>query len=73
MCCYFKPLDRICADNYKASNEDILNLRTTTVSISETIIIEDERPIHVFDVSGLDYHRKQWVPYLWLHCRLMTK
>lgn len=50
-------------ENYTPTNDDILNLRTITTAISETIINSDEKPIHVFDVSGLDYHRKKWIPY----------
>jgi hypothetical protein len=53
---YTRPL-------YQPSNEDILNIRTVTQSVSDTIFTIQGCKFHFFDVSGLKHHRKSWVPY----------
>ncbi|KAJ3325463.1 hypothetical protein HDV06_004322 [Boothiomyces sp. JEL0866] len=57
---------RFFKDDYLPTNEDILNLRTVTQSVTmETFVIQKDKGtfLHVFDVSGLINHRKQWVQY----------
>jgi hypothetical protein len=53
----------------KVTNENILTLkdilknRVVTQNISETIFHIEGKTFHFFDVSGLKYHRKYWIPY----------
>ncbi|KAJ3256083.1 hypothetical protein HK103_005766 [Boothiomyces macroporosus] len=44
-------------------NEDVLMLRTVTQHISCNVFQLDRTRLHMFDVSGLKHHRKQWIPY----------
>ncbi|KAJ3366570.1 hypothetical protein HDU91_001791 [Kappamyces sp. JEL0680] len=45
------------------SNEDILNLRTVTQSVSDTIFTVQKKNVHFIDVSGLKHHRSSWLSY----------
>ncbi|KAJ3271581.1 hypothetical protein HDV01_006543 [Terramyces sp. JEL0728] len=44
-------------------DSDILNLRTVTQHISESVFNIDQRVVRFYDVSGLKYHRKSWLTY----------
>ncbi|KAJ3366576.1 hypothetical protein HDU91_001797 [Kappamyces sp. JEL0680] len=56
-------IPKFLADSYSPSNEDILNLRIVTQTISDTIFLLYSKKIHFIDVSGLAHHRKNWVSY----------
>ncbi len=58
-----ESLSRISEDGFQPTDEDILKLRTVTLNISETIFHIQDMNFHFFDVSGLKYHRKYWIPY----------
>jgi signal recognition particle receptor subunit beta len=60
---FLDDLERITETNYKPTNQDILQVRHVTQSVSDTIFEIDGLKIHFYDVSGLKHHRKQWVPY----------
>jgi hypothetical protein len=49
--------------DYIPTNQDVLNVRTVTQSVSDTVFEIDGLRIHFYDVSGLKHHRKQWIPY----------
>jgi hypothetical protein len=55
--------DRLYASDYKPTNQDILNLRTVTMSVKDTIFTINQDRIHVIDVSGLSHHRSGWISY----------
>ena len=44
-------------------NEDILNMRVTTWAVSDTEFLIKNQNLHIYDVSGLKYHRKSWLQY----------
>jgi transposase-like protein len=56
-------MERILKPSYEPTNDDILNLRTVTQSVSDTVFTVGTNRIHVFDVSGLKHHRKSWLSY----------
>ncbi|KAJ3304740.1 hypothetical protein HDV03_002425 [Kappamyces sp. JEL0829] len=60
---FMDNIDRILDPSYTPSNQDILYLRTITQSISDTVFTIDNQRLHIIDVSGLSYHRKQWISY----------
>ncbi|KAJ3306053.1 Guanine nucleotide-binding protein G(o) subunit alpha [Kappamyces sp. JEL0829] len=60
---FLDSIQRIAADSYEPTDEDVLKLRTVTQNISETIFSIQGKNFHFFDVSGLKYHRKYWLPY----------
>ncbi|KAJ3348310.1 Guanine nucleotide-binding protein G(t) subunit alpha-2 [Kappamyces sp. JEL0680] len=64
---YDRPLTLLRAHRRRfgvsADKLDVLKLRTVTQNISETIFSIQGKNFHFFDVSGLKYHRKYWLPY----------
>ncbi|KAJ3304741.1 hypothetical protein HDV03_002426 [Kappamyces sp. JEL0829] len=60
---FMEHINRICAPQYVPTNDDILNLRTITQSVTDTIFPVDGQRLHVIDVSGLSHHRNGWVSY----------
>ncbi|KAJ3306062.1 hypothetical protein HDV03_000599 [Kappamyces sp. JEL0829] len=56
---------RIVNEGYVATNEDALKTRTITQSVTEYVfpLPMNSRNMHVYDVSGLQQHRKQWFSY----------
>ncbi|KAJ3301707.1 Guanine nucleotide-binding protein G(t) subunit alpha-2 [Kappamyces sp. JEL0829] len=60
---YFDEHQRILAPGYTPSNQDILNLRTITQSVSDTVFRIRKKNLHVIDVSGLSHHRTTWMSY----------
>jgi GTPase SAR1 family protein len=70
---YFESLDRIADTNYTPNNDDILNLRTVTMSVSDNVFETKDGKIHLIDVSGLKYHRMNWMQYFdKCHCVLFV-
>ena len=51
------------APNYPPTNDDILNLRTVTQTVSDTLFTVEGKGVHFIDVSGLKHHRKTWLSY----------
>lgn len=60
---FLGDLERVLADNYFPTNEDMLKMRVVTRSVSATVFEKDGQRIHFFDVSGLSYHRTKWTCY----------
>ncbi|KAJ3271582.1 guanine nucleotide-binding protein subunit alpha [Terramyces sp. JEL0728] len=60
---FFNDISRFLNANYDPTNEDVLMLRTVTQHISCNVFQLDRTRLHMFDVSGLKHHRKQWIPY----------
>ncbi|KAJ3313425.1 hypothetical protein HDV04_001854 [Boothiomyces sp. JEL0838] len=60
---FMNNFERICNKNYVPTNDDILNLRTVTQNITETVFQHNKQTFRIFDVSGLSYHRKFWFSY----------
>ena len=60
---FLDEAERLGKDNYVPNNDDILKLRIVTQNITETIFHIQKINFHFFDVSGLKYHRKYWLPY----------
>ncbi|KAJ3366571.1 hypothetical protein HDU91_001792 [Kappamyces sp. JEL0680] len=60
---FVQNLDRILLNNYQPTNQDILNLRTVTQSVSDTVFKIKSQSLHVIDVSGLSHHRSSWISY----------
>ncbi|KAJ3123136.1 Guanine nucleotide-binding protein G(t) subunit alpha-2 [Physocladia obscura] len=63
-CSYFlNDLDRICSAEYMPTEQDILNARMMTTSITETKFEVQGVTFRVFDVGGQRSQRKKWAPY----------
>jgi len=60
---FFERVQRIAADNYKPSDEDILLVRKRTTGIIEEHFIIRSTKFHIFDVGGQRNERKKW-----MHC-----
>jgi hypothetical protein len=60
---FFDNIDRIMEADYTPTDQDLLNLRTVTQSVSDTIFHVEGKKLHVFDVSGLSHHRSAWISY----------
>ncbi|KAJ3325396.1 Guanine nucleotide-binding protein G(t) subunit alpha-3 [Boothiomyces sp. JEL0866] len=60
---FFNAVERLSEAQYSPTDEDILNLRTVTQCVSETIFNINGSNFHFFDVSGLRHHRKAWFSY----------
>jgi hypothetical protein len=56
-------LDRITAQSFTPTDQDLLNLRTVTQVVSDTVFQISGETLHVFDVSGLSHHRNGWISY----------
>ncbi|ORY51669.1 G-alpha-domain-containing protein [Rhizoclosmatium globosum] len=63
-CKYFMTdLDRITLKTYVPNEQDILNCRIMTTSISETKISIKSVTVKIYDVGGQRSERKKWAPY----------
>ena len=56
-------MDRVLKEDYTPTNQDILNLRVVTQSITDNEFYIEGRTWHFYDVSGLKHHRKAWLPF----------
>jgi hypothetical protein len=54
---------RIFDQSYEPTNEDILQLRTVTQTVSVYSFCADGQNVHFIDVSGLRHHRSSWLSY----------
>ncbi|KAI8845815.1 G protein alpha subunit [Chytriomyces cf. hyalinus JEL632] len=64
-CCPYlmKNMKRICAAGFKPTEEDILNARIMTTTVSETRFIADNITYRVFDVGGQRSERRKWAAF----------
>ncbi|ORY49752.1 guanine nucleotide binding protein, alpha subunit [Rhizoclosmatium globosum] len=63
-CAYFmNDIDRVCHPEYMPGEQDILNARMMTTSITETKFEVQGVTFRVFDVGGQRSQRKKWAPY----------
>ena len=60
---YFKDIDRIMADDYVATQQDMLLARVRTSGIVTEKYIIDGTPFEMYDVGGQRNERKKWI-----HC-----
>mmetsp|Transcript_18042 Transcript_18042/g.35491 ORF Transcript_18042/g.35491 Transcript_18042/m.35491 type:complete len:379 (+) Transcript_18042:462-1598(+) len=60
---YMAEIDRIAADDYKPSNQDLLRSRVRTSGIVEAEFVVNGVTIAMFDVGGQRNERKKWI-----HC-----
>ncbi|KAI8894541.1 guanine nucleotide binding protein, alpha subunit [Globomyces pollinis-pini] len=64
---FFDKLKELLEHSYVFTQEDMLLMRTVTQNISDNVFEVEMRgsktKLHFFDVSGLKYHRKRWLPY----------
>jgi len=58
---FFNNLERISAENFRPTNEDILNLRARTIGIVETSFVYKKMNILMVDVGGQKNERKKWI------------
>ncbi|KAI8899470.1 guanine nucleotide binding protein, alpha subunit [Globomyces pollinis-pini] len=49
--------------DYVLNHQDMLLFRSVTQTVSKSTFTIDTKTLHFFDVSGLKYHRKRWIPY----------
>jgi len=60
---YFANIDRVGAENYMPTSEDVLRSRAKTTGIIETTFIVEDVTFRMVDVGGQRSERKKW-----LHC-----
>ncbi|KAI8899839.1 guanine nucleotide binding protein, alpha subunit [Globomyces pollinis-pini] len=60
---FLEKINAFGSPSYVVTNDDVLLSRYVTQTISESIFQINELRLHIYDVSGLKYHRKQWLPY----------
>eukprot|EP00019_Armaparvus_languidus_P007573 CAMPEP_0168603842 /NCGR_PEP_ID=MMETSP0420-20121227/14955_1 /TAXON_ID=498008 /ORGANISM="Pessonella sp." /LENGTH=224 /DNA_ID=CAMNT_0008642871 /DNA_START=344 /DNA_END=1018 /DNA_ORIENTATION=- len=60
---YMDAVDRIAADDYLPSDEDILRVRAKTTGITEITFNIDDAKFRLVDVGGQRSERKKWI-----HC-----
>jgi len=60
---FMSDLDRIFADGYLPTEQDVLRTRTRTTGIVETEFAHQEMKCRLFDVGGQRNERKKWI-----HC-----
>ncbi|KAJ3123135.1 hypothetical protein HK100_011706 [Physocladia obscura] len=53
----------VCDPSYNPTEQDILNTRQMTTTVSETKIIVEKKVFRIFDVGGQRAERKKWAPY----------
>mmetsp|Transcript_1604 Transcript_1604/g.2829 ORF Transcript_1604/g.2829 Transcript_1604/m.2829 type:complete len:373 (+) Transcript_1604:384-1502(+) len=58
---YMAEIDRIAADDYKPSNQDLLRSRVRTSGIVEAEFVVNGVTIAMFDVGGQRNERKKWI------------
>ncbi|KAI8892421.1 guanine nucleotide binding protein, alpha subunit [Globomyces pollinis-pini] len=64
---FFDKIAILGTKDYIMNNEDMLLLRTVTQTVAD-VVFDIKMPdwqgrMHFYDVSGLKYHRKRWIPY----------
>jgi hypothetical protein len=70
---FFTSAERVCAEDYIPTDEDILKLRVVTQSVSDNVFDIKPKRIHLIDVSGLKYHRFHWLKWFDnVHCVLFV-
>ena len=64
-CCahFFASMDRVVADDYIPSLEDILRCRVKTTAVIETVFSYEETSFRMVDVGGQRSERRKWI-----HC-----
>ncbi|KAI9349777.1 guanine nucleotide binding protein, alpha subunit [Obelidium mucronatum] len=63
-CAYFlNDVERFCDPSYEPNDQDILNCRVMTLTITETKFEMQNVIYRVFDVGGQRSERKKWAPY----------
>ncbi|KAI9333280.1 guanine nucleotide binding protein, alpha subunit [Obelidium mucronatum] len=63
-CSYFlNEIDRISKSSYIPNDQDILNMRILTSTVTETRFTIDKLVFRVFDVGGQRMYRKAWTAY----------
>jgi guanine nucleotide-binding protein subunit alpha len=60
---FFEELDRLFAQNYLPTDQDILRSRLKTTGITETVFDLGTLTYRMFDVGGQRSERKKWI-----HC-----
>lgn len=56
-------IKQIFDSSYIPTNEDILQLRTVTQTVSVSTFLVEGQNVHFIDVSGLTHHRSTWLSY----------
>ncbi|KAI9349768.1 guanine nucleotide binding protein, alpha subunit [Obelidium mucronatum] len=63
-CDYFmNDIDRFFAKDFSPTDQDILNSRLMTISVTETRFTVEDKEYRVFDVGGQRSERRKWAPY----------
>ncbi len=60
---FLSEFDRIMSQDFKLTEQDILNVYVPTRGITEARLMIDSVPVHLVDVGGQREERKKW-----LHC-----
>ena len=60
---YFEAIDRIGAEGYNPTDQDVLRSRVKTTCITETAFHIGDLTYRMFDVGGQRSERKKWI-----HC-----
>merc|ERR1712013_865659 len=58
---FWADIDRISAENYEPSEDDILNVRCRTTGITSKVFSIQNARLKVFDVGGQKSERKKWL------------
>ncbi|KAI8621855.1 guanine nucleotide binding protein, alpha subunit [Chytriomyces sp. MP71] len=63
-CAYFlSRVKEVCNPEYNPTEQDILNTRQMTTTVTETKILVEKKIFRIFDVGGQRSERKKWAPY----------
>ncbi|KAJ3082187.1 guanine nucleotide binding protein, alpha subunit [Rhizoclosmatium globosum] len=64
-CCgyFLNRAKEVCNPEYNPTEQDILNTRQMTTTVSETRIMVEKKIFRIFDVGGQRGERKKWAPY----------
>eukprot|EP00732_Lithocolla_globosa_P005834 Lithocolla_globosa_v1_NODE_6329_length_1103_cov_7.305344.p1 type:complete len:345 gc:universal NODE_6329_length_1103_cov_7.305344:1041-7(-) len=58
---FMKESERVCAENYVPTIQDILNCRIMTTGINDELFEKGGKTFHVFDVGGQRSERRKWM------------
>ncbi|TPX74719.1 hypothetical protein CcCBS67573_g04014 [Chytriomyces confervae] len=61
-CCAYRAKE-VCHPEYNPTEQDILNTRQMTTTVTETKILVEKKLFRIFDVGGQRGERKKWAPY----------